>query len=290
VVARLLIIAAALVAAFAIAAHADTLSIRDDAVSVSVEQFFATPFHHDSLDAKPDFQDVWVYASLPGFRVLGKSVFCAAEMDLVNREIDFQGQRLNSSSTVMQRYGVFAGATLIDFRNQKGTLMIEPGVASDFGRSDPHVWYVHLIYDHRITISNRLKLGLGILFQYHFDSWRPPVNLLATVQWQATDKTILRIAWDKLEIERSLFWRVSVVGEMRYDLSFFRLANRLTYELETWAAGGGFDVRVSRDWFVRLRYKEMLYHREDVRMAGTAIEDYNASRGRSAKVSLVKEY
>jgi hypothetical protein len=31
----------------------------------------------------------------------------------------------------------------------------------------------------------------------------------------------------------------------RYDLSFFRLRNRLTYELEIWAAGSGLDMRVT---------------------------------------------
>jgi hypothetical protein len=269
---------------------ADSLSIRDDVIAVSFEQFFGTPFHHDSLNAKPDFQDVWVYAGLPGFRILGKSVFCALEMDMMNRKIDYLGEPLNSSSTLMQRYGVFAGVTLFDFRNQKGTFMVEPGAASDFGRTDPHVWYLQLIYDHRVAVSDRLKLGLDILFQYHFDAWRPPVYLLATLQWQASTKTLLRIAWDKFEIERLLFPRVSAVGEVRYDLSFFRLRDKLSYELETASAGGGMDFRVSRDWFVRLRYKEMLFHREVVRRSGAAIEDFNSSPGRSIKVSFVKEY
>lgn len=272
------------------AAHADTLAIRDDVISASFEQFFSTPFHHDSLDAQPDFQDAWVYACLPGFKVLGKGAFCAIEIDLMNRAVDFRGERLNSSSTLMQRYGAFAGVTIIDFGNQKGTFMIGPGVASDFGRSDPHVWYVQLIYDHRITISKRLKLGLGIEFQYHFDSWRMPINLLPTVEWQVTDKTVLRVAWDKLEVEQLLFSRLSLAGEVRYDLSFFRLRNSLSYELESWSAGGGLNFRVSRDWYVRLRYKEMLLHREDVRLAGTPIEDFNTSGGHSLKVSVVKEY
>jgi hypothetical protein len=272
------------------AAHADTLTLRDDIVSASIEQFFSTPFDHDSLNSQSDFQDVWVYAGLPGFKVLGKSVFCALEMDLMDRIIDFRGERLNSSSVLMQRYGVFAGVTLIDFANQKGTVMAEPGVASDFGRSDPHVWYVQLIYDHRITVSGTLKLGLGIQFQYHFDSWRMPFNLLPTVQWQATRKTILRVAWDKFEIERLLSSRLSAVAEVRYDLSFFRLRNSLSWELESWSAGGGLNFRMSRDWYVRLRYKEMLLHREDVRLEGNTIEDFGKLGGRSVKLSVVKEY
>jgi hypothetical protein len=268
-------------------ASGDTLTLRDDYITVGIEQFFGVAVSSDSLKADRQFQNLWAYAGLPGLRIASKSIFSAVEIDLLNRAVDFNGARLNSTTTLMQRYGIFAGMTIIDRPNQRGSLMAGAGVAGDFGHGDSRLGYCHLIYDHRFIVSDRLTLGLGILFQYHFDEWRSPVNFLPTVKWRISPRSQLQVAWDNLEIRRSLFARTVAVAELRYDLSFFRLRDRLSYEFETVGIGGGCDIRLGRDLFLRLRYKEIVFGREIVRRKGAISADDRIEQGRSIKIALV---
>lgn len=204
---------------------------------------------------------------MPGFKVLEKNVYLALECDLVNRVVHYRGRRLNHG--LMQRYGLFGGITLFRRGKHRGSLLIGTGVASDFAEPGADMLYGHFIYDHRIAVSEGLELGLGILFPYNFGETRDPViNLLPTVLWSIKPGTFLTVAWDAVELRRWLRERFALVADVRYDLSFFRLADHTTIELETVGAGGGCDIRLWDDWYVRARYKKILLKNERLRIGG----------------------
>jgi hypothetical protein len=268
-------------------ASSDTLKMRDDYITASFEHYFSAPIHGDSLTADASFKNAWAYMGLPGFRVATKNVFSAIELDVVERAIAYGPQKLTGARTIMQRYGVFTGMTIIDNPGNKGSVLAGAGVASDFSVRDPDIWYLHLIYDHRFILSENLTIGAGILFQYHFDAWRMPINLLPTIKWRIGPRTQFQVAWDNAQIKQYLFSRTTGVLELRYDLSFFRLRDKLSYELETVAAGMGADVHLGGNFFMRLRYKNLVYRREILRLGGTAIEDIIGGRGGTVKISFV---
>ncbi len=258
-------------------------------LTASGEHYFGGNVSGDSLNADGTFQDLWIYAGLPSFTIAGKKVFSAVEADLLHRQITYNGAPLNGSPHLFHRYGIFAGVTLFTPPGQKGSFMVGPGIATDFSKVNDRIGYLHLIYDHRFTVSKKLTIGLGIVAQYHFDAWRVPLNLLPTLRWDINPQTKLAINWDNLQLSRRIFPRTLVVGELRYDLSFFRSRDRLSYELETVSAGGGFDVRLGKRSRLRIRYQELLMHREIIRKSGDALVDLDGGRGRSVKLLLVTQ-
>jgi hypothetical protein len=80
---------------------------------------------------------------------------------------------------------------------------------------------------------------------------------------------------------------VALVAEARYDFSFFRLSNKTTVEFETIGAGGGVDVWIAGDVYVRLRYKEIVYKNELIERNGHVLVDDTNTNGRAVKVVLV---
>lgn len=263
----------------------EKISTKDDYVTVAAEYCFTDPHLTETLSGNDAFLDSWAYIGLPGFRVLKKSVFSAIEIDLMTRHLYYAGDKLNEN--MLQRYGLFAGMTVIDYGKNRGTAMIGGGVASDFADVGKDAGYVHLIYDHRLLLTDKVIIGLGILFSYHFDSWRLPINLLPTVRWKVTDKTLVNIGWDNLEVKQLIIPRISLCGEIRYDLSFFRLKNKITYEFETVSAGGGFDYLLGHDFYLRVRYKGVFYKRESVKRNETLLDEDRSGKAHAIKIACV---
>jgi hypothetical protein len=267
----------------------DLLSSRDQLVTVNAEQTFATAIVDDSLGADQAFQTFWAYVSLPGFRVLGKNVFTAIEVDLMNRSLDWGGKAITSG--VMQRYGAFAGITLIETEKQRGSFLVGGGVASDFADVNARSAYCHLIYDHRFLISDRFTFGIGILVAYELGHWGNvfgmPVNLLPSLTWNIAPRTILKAAWDNLTFEQGIFARTSLFAELRYDLSFYQLERETRYGFQSVAACGGVNVRVAGNYFVRVRYKELLFKQDYLDRSGHAEVLASDGRGRAIGLSFV---
>ncbi len=260
---------------------------RDDYATMSLERLFSCSVDDSSMHAQQGFQAWWTYASFPGFSVLGKNVFMAAEIDGMDRRIDYLGVRQNRSP--MTRIGLFAGVTVVKRAKHSGSFMVGTGVSSDFVSLHRDAAYVHLIYDHRFDISQQLSAGLGILVMYNFDRWQRdvPFYLLPTLRWRVTPTTIVRVAWDNLEIKQFVTERFALAAEARYDFSFFRLDNNTTLEFETVAVGGGLDVWVGGDMYVRVRYKELVYKNELLERDGTVLVDDVSRNGRGVKIAVV---
>jgi hypothetical protein len=81
--------------------------------------------------------------------------------------------------------------------------------------------------------------------------------------------------------------RLSLSAETRYDLSFFCLGNDDSVELETVGAGGGFDLWLFGDVYLRFRFKELLFRRELWRLENGNDIDLRENSGRSVKLQLV---
>lgn len=204
---------------------------------------------------------LWAYTSLPSLSVGSKSLYIAIEAELFHHELTFMD--IPQERSLFQRYGLFAGLPVVEFKKQKGSLYASLGVASDFSTLSKRDLYWQLIYDHRVTVSNRLTLGMGILYSYaHGGPKRTsPVNLLPTLRWRIHDRWKLSMNWDNMELRYFATERLSFVGEGRYDMSWFNLEN-LSYQVEDVSLGGGVDVKVASNLYVRVRALKGVYRRE----------------------------
>ncbi|MBD3390403.1 MAG: hypothetical protein GF418_00175 [Chitinivibrionales bacterium] len=258
-----------------------------DYATFTVEHLMACGNDTPGFGAEKKFQAWWMFVSFPGLAVFGRDIYLAAEVDGMDRVWSYQGERLNR--TPATRIGLFSGVSIFKRDKHRGTFFVGTGVASDFVSLHRDAAYVHLIYDHRFTISDRLSAGLGLLVMHNFDRWQrdPPVNLLPSLRWDISRTTFLRIAWDNLTIRQYVHGRVALVGELRYDFSFFRLDHNTTVEFETVAAGGGVDIWIAGDLYVRARYKELVYKNELVERDLDVLVDDTGMRGRAVKVLLV---
>jgi|GEM_PF-2081160 len=263
---------------------------KDDYISVQLEQYFTPQADTTQLHGTTQFQNIWMYAGLPGFRVFKKNIFTAIEYDAVFRNLYLGENRLNAGP--MQRFGLFAGISLIEKEQQTGSFMFGTGVATDFAAIGKDALYMHLIYDHRFTISDRLVFGLGILFSYNLGAWKKPVpvNLLPTLRWRPLERTYIKIAWDNLEFRQFITERIAGIADVRYDLSFFRLKNHAGYSFETVGAGAGLDIWIIKNLYMRIRYKEILYKNEKITTTTAEFEEQHQTVGCGRSVRLMIVY
>lgn len=266
---------------------------KNDYITVVAEQIFTQnpTSGAESLTSGSTMQNFWVYTALPGFTVLKKDVFTALECDIIIRELQYRGQTINN--TVLQRYGAFGGITLLRNEKQSGSLLLGSGIATDFSDVSGDIFYFHLIYDHRIRVSDRLLLGMGALISYNMGRFKsPPLNLLPTVIWQPDAAVNVQIAWDNLEVRRLVTERIAAVAEIRYDLSFFHLQEHINYEFETVAIGGGLNLSLGKNWYLRLRYKELVFKDEHIQIKTATIgaRHLGIGSGRSIRVLLVSAH
>ncbi len=234
----------------------------DDYATIQFEQLLIKRDDQSHARGDNSLQNIWMYVGLPGFSIAGKNVFTALEFDGIKGELYLHDAKV--TSRVLQRYGLFMGITLFDSPAHSGSFMVGSGVATNFSIFNKDVFYYHFIYDHRFILSNSFSFGFGILLSYNLGEFKDPnpINLLPTIRWKITPRTTLKVAWDNLEIKQFFTERIAAVFETRYDLSFFRLNRDLTYTLETVGLGGGMDIWLVKDYYIRLRYKEIVYKNE----------------------------
>jgi hypothetical protein len=257
---------------------------QDDLGTLQFETYWGASVSTDTLIRDEEFPTWWAYWTLPSFRIADRSVFAAIEMDGVNRSRRYQE---TEPDALLLRYGLFGGISLLNTPRHRGSLLLGSGVASEASSLSSDDLYLHLIYDHRIVYSDRLTLGLGILFMNHFGRWRAPFNLLPYVNWRMSDRTRLRVAWDIIELRHVLNPRFSISAETRYDLSFFHLECDDSVEFETVGLGGGFDIWLLGDMYLRLRYKNLLLRREIRRISDQDDIDIRKYDGHALKLQVV---
>ena len=257
---------------------------QDDLGTLQFETYWGASVSTDTLTRNGEFPSWWAYWTLPSFRIAGRSVFAAVEMDGMSRSRKYHEEE---SDALLLRYGVFGGISFLDTPKHRGSLLVGSGIASEARSLSPDDYYFHLIYDHRIKYSDQFTLGLGVLFMNHFGRWRSPINFLPYANWRISNRTRFRVAWDIIEVRHALNQRLSVSAETRYDLSFFHLECDDSVELETVGVGGGFDIWLFGDMYLRLRYKNVVFRREIRRVTDHDNIDIRAYDGHSFKLQLV---
>jgi hypothetical protein len=258
-----------------------------DMALTTIEGHFDSGIDIYGMKAEGSFQAWRAYAGFPSFRVFGRKVFISTEIDGMDRRIEYQTRRINGPA--MTRLGLFTGLRAVKGNNHRGTFFVGTGLSSDFVSLHRDAAYVHFIYDHKIDVSRDFSFGLGILLMYNFDRWQknPPVNLLPSLRWKLTPRTFVLSKWDNLEVKQFITERIAAVAEIRYDMSFFRLDDGYTVEFETVGAGGGVDIWISGDFYIRARYRENIYKNELLEKDGRILVDDVSSEGRGVKVVLV---
>ncbi|MBD3420490.1 MAG: hypothetical protein GF398_10265 [Chitinivibrionales bacterium] len=258
---------------------------QDDLSTIQFEYFFGTGHSADSLVADECFAAWWAYLGMPGIAIGKIGIFSALEVDGISRTYRYNGEALHTRP--LNRIGLFGGATPIKFGSHRASVLIGSGIAGDFSDISGDYAYLHLIYDHRVRLHERLTIGLGILFQNNFGSWRRPANLLPYLHWKISPRAKLRIAWDNIEYKYFLTSRLSLSAEARYDLSFFRTRRAERIEFETVGLGGGADWWLGGNWYARVRYKEMVFQREIIQVQQGPDLEASGFGGRSVRILLV---
>lgn len=240
---------------------ATSIDERDDYSSFSITS--QQGVHTDaSLNGSSNTAEAyWLYTTVPAFSIGDKSLYVAVEAELYHRELTFQG--IDNGKSLFQRYGIFAGYPILKNGKQSGNLFAGLGVASDFTILSKRDLYWQLIYDHRVTISDRLTVGLGLLYSYTHGGPKKTtaINLLPTLRWRVHDRIKLSVNWDNLECKVYVHPKVALVGEGRYDMSWFDMED-YSYQSETVTAGGGVDIKVASSIYARVRLLKNLYQRE----------------------------
>lgn len=133
------------------------------------------------------------------------------------------------------------------------------------------MWVFYFIYDHHWFVSNRLKIGIGLLISYNNGSWRDPqpLNLLPTLKWTPSNRLNVNISWDNIQIRRFITKEIIGVLETRYDLSFFKLYKPYSVYFETISIGGGFDINLFKHYYLKLRFKEVVYNNSYIKYEST---------------------
>lgn len=256
--------------------------------TISIEQQFIKQKNDNILKTTPHSEALRIYSSLPAVKIANKKIFTAIEVDLLNKDLFLYEKKLNEG--FFQRYGLFIGTGLIKNEKQKSAIYLGGGIASDFPALEKDCGYFHLIYDHGWLISDKLKLGIGLLLSYNIGSWKDPqlVNLLPTLQWSPSDKLNINIAWDSFKIRRFITTEITAVLEARYDLSFFKLTKDYSAYFETVGVAGGFDVNLFKSYYLQLRYKEVLYNNNYIKHnSKNSTHSLNNSEERTISISIV---
>lgn len=232
----------------------------DTYATFQITEQFSKEKSSSKLKSETNSDGLWIYSSLPSLNLRKFKIFSAVEIDLLNKDLFLNKEKINEG--IFQRYGVFLGTSIMKTEKQKSAIFIGSGIASDFPSLEEKCGYFHLIYDHQWIITSKLKMGMGILISYNNGSWNDPnlINFLPTIKWDPSPKLDIHASWDNLKIRRFLASSITGVIEVRYDMSFFRLQSEYTVFFEDVSLGTGLDLHLSKDYYLRLRYYEMIYN------------------------------
>lgn len=241
--------------------YALELDERDDYSAVSVMTLQGVTSDSIMNKSSDHIELFWVYSTLPSISIGKKSFYLAIEAELFHRQLNLNG--FAQERPTLQRYGLFGGVPVIEGGKSTGSVFLGLGLASDFTTLSSKDLYWQIIYDHRVTLSPKLTIGMGILYSHTLGAPKKssPVNLLPTLRWRMHDRLKLSMNWDNLEFRYFLTERIALVGEGRYDMSWFHCRD-FAYQREDVSAGGGIDIKIAKSLFLRGRAYRGLYSRE----------------------------
>jgi hypothetical protein len=256
-----------------------------DMTTLDIEQVWGAASGDSLLSNASAFPAAWLYSSLPSVHLASHPFFGAFEAEVMPRAIKYQGGQL--SHGILQRYGLFAGYTPFESETNKGTMMVGGGVASDMHSLDRHDGYLIFIYDHRFTVSENLKWGIGIEYRWLLGRWDRQPYLLFDLDWRITPTTRLHAAWSVIELKQYLIPRLALCAGARYAISYFGLDNQARSIFETVSLTAGTDVSFTANWLIRLRFDKYLMKNETINMPATGPIKSSDPLGMAVRMELV---
>lgn len=222
--------------------------------------------HYAAFDAptRSKAEEAWSgrvagQVAFPAGHVAGHEMFGVFKSTLMDRDIAHDDTVLNEGR-LLQRYWLSSGMVLLDRPDQSATLMIAGGMNSDMADIGPMDFNSEWLYMHNFTFSPSFSLGAGLDLQQYFHSFE--IYPLIFIDWRIDDRTRFKWDADYIELRRFFGPSLAVTVGTRFNLEFFALAHDARYEYHSLGAETGLQYALGRNWYVRLKYKELVWGRE----------------------------
>lgn len=222
--------------------------------------------------------------SFPAGKFGGTQLFGSFKSTLMDRDIvDKSGVLRNDG--VLERFWQSFGATWPGpGSDQSNMALVGVGVNSDFADLGLFDFNTEWIYCHFWNVSPSFNWGLGLDVQQYFRKAQP--YPLIFVDWKVGERTRLKWDADYLEMRRFLTSRLAFTAGVRFNLEFFALRDDGTYEYNSAGLETGFQYAVGGDWYVRLKYKELVWGEEEVGLPDGSLQSARLDAGRSLRLNF----
>jgi hypothetical protein len=109
---------------------------------------------------------------------------------------------------------------------------------------------------------------------------------LVFVEWKLGERTKLKWDADYLEVRRFLSPGLCFTAGVRFNLEFFALKDDASYEYDTMGLEMGFQYALGANTYLRLKYKELVWGREEVGLPDGPTHMAPLSAGRSLRFNV----
>jgi hypothetical protein len=201
---------------------------------------------------------------------------------LMARDIVYAGTRLNDG--VLERFWLSGGGAWPGRNGQSGMALVGIGLNSDFADLGLMDFNTEWIYAHFWTLSPDFNWGLGLDVQQYFRKARP--YPLVFLEWRAGERTKIKWDADYIEMRRFLSPWLCFTAGVRFNLEFFALKDDASYEYNTMGLEAGFQYAVGSNTYVRLKYKELVWGKEEIGLPDGSGHSSPLSAGRSLRLNL----
>lgn len=272
-------------------AMASAFSMVDPATDFAFLEFEPYPrfggstFQGPAVSASPENR-AWRVAgqlSFPAGKVGATQLFGSFKSTVMDRDIHAGAVKLNDG--VLNRFWQSFGASWPGGgEGQSNMALVGVGVNSDFADVGLFDFNTEWIYCHYWTVSPSFNWGLGLDVQQYFRKAQP--YPLIFVDWRLGERTKLKWDADFLEMRRFLTSRLAFTAGVRFNLEFFALKDDASYEYNSAGLETGFQYAVGRDFYVRIKYKELVWGEEEVGLPDGSRHTAGLDAGRSLRLNF----
>ncbi len=220
--------------------------------------------------------------AFPAGKVGETQFFGQFKSTFMDRENRFRDETLNDG--VLKRFWLSGGATWPGPDGQSNLALGAAGINSDFADIGPMDFNTEWIYAHFWTVSPSFNWGIGLDVQQYFRKAQP--YPLVFIEWKAGERTKLKWDADYIELRRFLSPGLCFTAGVRFNLEFFALEDDATYEYNSMGLEGGLQYAVARNTYLRLKYKELVWGKEEVGLPDRSTHAGSLNAGRSLRFNI----
>ncbi len=278
-----------------------TVDLQDPGKDFAFAEFEPYPEFKNKSASNGNQSQYWRIAdqfSFPAGHVSGHFVFGSFKNTLMDRDIVYNGQKLNDG--ILQRYWLSGGINLVDAPKHSSFFIAGVGINSDFADVGSKDWNTEWIYTHSFKINPNFQWGLGLDIQQYsgrfikgpfyplvFRKWQLAPYPLLFVNWRLSETT--KLVWDAdfVELRKFLGPKLAVTAGVRFNLEFFALKDNASYEYQSAGAETGIQYSLGKHCYLSLKYKELLWGRENLGLPnGGPLHEEDIGSGRSLRLNL----